>query len=60
MANHEWSSDELKHKAEAYCATAERCSSEVSNKLQQWGATSDEIEQILTHLQSSGYIDEAR
>ena len=60
MANHEWSLDELKHKAEAYCATAERCSSEVSNKLQQWGATSDEIEQILTHLQSSGYIDEAR
>ena len=60
MANHEWSLDELKHKAEAYCATAERCCSEVSNKLMQWGATPDEIDQILDSLQSSHYIDEAR
>lgn len=60
MANHEWSLDELKHKAEAYCATAERCCSEVSNKLMQWGARPDEINQILGSLQSSHYIDEAR
>ena len=60
MANHEWSLDELMLKAEAYCATAERCCFEVKNKLQQWGATPDEIEQILLHLQSSRYIDEAR
>lgn len=60
MAKHEWSLEELKHKAEAYCTTAEHCSSEVSNKLLQWGATPDQIEPILTTLQSSRYIDEAR
>ena len=60
MVNHEWSLDELKHKAEAYCAIAERCCSEVSNKLMQWGAKPDEIDQILDYLQSSRYIDEAR
>jgi regulatory protein len=60
MANHEWSLDELRHKAEAYCASAEHCSYEVSSKLQQWGACDDEIEQILTHLTSQHYIDEER
>ena len=60
MANHEWSLDELKHKAEAYCANTEHCSSEVHNKLQQWGANTDEIEQIIADLQLHGYIDEAR
>ena len=60
MVKHEWSSDELKHKAEAYCATAEHCCSEVSSKLQQWGANSDEIESILAHLTAQRYIDEAR
>ena len=60
MAKHEWSLDDLRSKAEAYCATAERCCFEMSNKLLQWGATSDEIKQILAHLQSSHYIDEAR
>jgi regulatory protein len=60
MVKHEWSSDELKHKAEAYCATAERCNTEVKNKLLQWGANTDKIEEIITHLNTQRYIDEAR
>lgn len=60
MVKHEWSLDELKHKAEAYCATAERCCSEVSNKLQQWDANADEIDSIIAHLTAQRYIDEAR
>lgn len=60
MANHEWCLDELKHKAEAYCATAEHCNAEVVTKLQQWGAQSEQIEDILLHLATQRYIDEAR
>lgn len=60
MANHEWSLDELKHKAEAYCATAEHCNAEIVMKLQQWGAQSEQIEDILLHLATQRYIDEAR
>lgn len=60
MVKREWSLDELKHKAEAYCAAAEHCCFEVSNKLQQWGANSDEIESVLAHLTAQRYIDEAR
>ena len=60
MANHEWSLDELKHKAEAYCATAEHCNAEIVTKLQQWGAQSEQIEDILLHLATQRYIDEAR
>lgn len=60
MVKHEWSSDELKYKAEAYCASAEHCSFEVANKLQQWGASDQQAEHILAHLKAQGYIDEAR
>ena len=60
MANHEWSLDELRHKAEAYCASAEHCSYEVSNKLQQWGANAEAIASIIAHLKSQRYIDDER
>ena len=60
MVNHEWSLDELKNKAEAYCTIAERCQYEVKNKLLQWGTPLDEIEGIITHLITQGYIDEMR
>lgn len=60
MVKREWSLDELKHKAEAYCAAAEHCCFEVNNKLQQWGANADEIESIISHLTAQRYIDELR
>lgn len=54
MAKHEWSLDELKYKAEAYCATAEHCPSELAIKLQQWGASHNDIATIITHLKEIG------
>ena len=60
MANHEWSSDELKSKAEAYCANAEHCSSELALKLQQWGAEQQQAEHIIAQLKEHHYIDEER
>ena len=60
MANHEWSLEQLTAKAETYCAAAEHCIWEVRNKLQQWEATAEQIEQILTHLLQHQFIDEKR
>lgn len=60
MAKHEWSSDELRNKAEIYCASAEHCCSEVLIKLQQWGADSEQSQQIIQQLQTNGYIKEER
>ena len=60
MAKHEWSSDELKNKAEIYCATAEHCSSELMLKLQQWGADEQQTEHIIAQLRKLHYIDEER
>ena len=60
MANHEWSLDELRYKAEAYCAGVEHCCSDVYNKLQQWGATHEQSDAIIAHLIQQRYIDELR
>ena len=60
MANHEWSLAQLQAKAEAYCAAAEHCCSEVRLKLQQWGATAEQIEDIVVHLQKEHFVDEQR
>ena len=60
MAKNEWSMAQLIAKAEAYCAAAEHCSSEVNNKLLQWEATSEQTEHIIAHLLKEKYIDEER
>ena len=60
MANHEWSLEQLRAKAEAYCASAEHCCSEVRIKLQQWGATAEQTDEILAHLQRYRFVDEQR
>ena len=60
MANHEWSLEQLRAKAEAYCAMAEHCCSEVRIKLQQWGATAEQTDEILAHLQRYRFVDEQR
>ena len=60
MANHEWSLEQLRAKAEAYCTMAEHCCSEVRIKLQQWGATAEQTDEILAHLQSHRFVDEQR
>ena len=60
MVKHEWSLADLRGKAEFYCATAEHCSYEVRLKLQQWGATDEQIEHIIAHLQAERFVDELR
>ena len=60
MVNREWSLDELRSKAEAYCVRAEHCCAEVQIKLQQWGATEAQQQIILDDLQQNHYIDHAR
>ena len=60
MANHEWSLVALRSKAEAYCAGAEHCVWEVKQKLQQWGASCEQTEQVIAHLQAERFVDERR
>lgn len=60
MVRTDLSTDELKHKAESYCAAAEHCTSEVKEKLFQWGANEKVISTILAHLQTNNYINDIR
>ena len=60
MANHEWSLAALRSKAEAHCVGAEHCVWEVKQKLQQWGASCEQTEQIIAHLQAERFVDERR
>ena len=60
MVNREWSLEQLRAKAEAYCAAAEHCLYEVQQKLQQWQATPEQVEQIVCHLQEQKYLDDQR
>ena len=60
MTNKEWSSDELKSKAERYCASAERCESEVRLKLLQWRGDAQTVDKIVDSLRVSGYVDDER
>ena len=60
MAKNEWSMAQLTAKAEAYCAAAEHCMSEMRSKLQQWEATEEQCDEIIAHLVQASYIDEQR
>ena len=50
MANHEWSLEQLRAKAEAYCAAAEHCCYDMRLKLQQWGATAEQAEDVCAFI----------
>lgn len=60
MANKEYSTDDLRLRAEAYCARAEHCAYEVRRKLVQWGAAAEVIDTVITHLYQAQYIDDMR
>lgn len=60
MEKREWSMAELQSKAEAYCAQAEHCVSEMRDKLRVWGATSAQTDEVIECLINEKYIDEAR
>lgn len=57
---HKWSEKELLRKAAAYCSQAEHCTAEVSGKLQQWEATSEQVGLVLAVLESEGYLNDLR
>ncbi|WP_294586171.1 regulatory protein RecX [uncultured Phocaeicola sp.] len=50
----------LKSKAEAYCSAAERCPSDVMEKLRKWGASEEMIPVIVAHLEKERYLDASR
>lgn len=56
----EYTENELKTKAEAYCAKTERCPFEVEQKLSQWGADEEMTSRILISLVKDRFIDTAR
>ena len=56
----EYTENELKYKAEAYCSATEHCPFEDMTKLSQWGADEAMSERILLHLQKERYVDSAR
>ena len=56
----EYTENELKTKAEAYCAKTERCPFEVEQKLTQWGADEEMMSRILASLVKDRFIDTAR
>lgn len=60
MENNVWSPDELKNKAQIYCARAEHCESEVREKLRQWGCTTDLTDEIIFQLKQDNYINSQR
>jgi len=60
MERREYSPDELRAKAEHYCARAERCPLQVQQKLYLWGADSSTIDDIVAHLEAHHYLDTAR
>lgn len=60
MERREYSQDELRNKAESYCARAERCPLQIRHKLYEWGADSETQGAIMEHLEAHGYIDTVR
>ena len=48
------------NKAQAYCAKAEHCASQVRHKLAEWGADSSQTERIITRLEADGFISAER
>ncbi len=52
--------DQALKKAESYCAYQERSQQQVRDKLYSWGMHRNEVENILSHLISSGFLKEER
>ncbi len=60
MENKECSVQSLLAKATRYCASAEHCTQDVTDKLTQWGADSSQQEDVLLYLVENKYIDDKR
>ena len=48
------------NKAATFCASSEKCEQEVRDKLQKWGIGSSDMDKIIEHLITEGFIDEER
>jgi regulatory protein len=55
-----YSVTEAKEKIQRYCAYQERSHQEVRNKLYTYGLWRDEVEEIITHLITSNFLNEER
>ncbi|MBQ0156636.1 MAG: RecX family transcriptional regulator [Bacteroidales bacterium] len=55
-----WSKDEALAKMSMLCAESEKCKTDIADKLKRHGLSTDDIESILTYLESERFIDEAR
>lgn len=51
---------QVKVKVANYCAYRERCSTEVMEKLLQYKCNEEEIGNLLTYLESEGFLDDRR
>ena len=57
---HEYTKDELLHKAAAFCSTCEHCSFEVEEKLTKWGASQAVQKEIINYLTKENYLNHSR
>ena len=55
-----YTEQEYKSKAEAYCSSAEHCTSEVKQKLKLWGASEEQVHAIVAFLTHERFIDDMR
>ncbi len=56
----EMTENEVFKKLSAFCSAAERCRSEVVEKMQRWGLPYDLVERVADRLVAEGFIDESR
>ena len=55
-----YSTEELRSKAEAYCARAEHCADEVRRKILDWGGDTATAETIIDALYAGNYLNDER
>lgn len=60
MNKKQLSVSEAKARIYKYCAYQERCHQEVKNKLYEYGLRSYEVDELLTHLITEGFLNEER
>lgn len=56
----QYSLEEAALKLEAYCAYQERCTQEVTRKIESWGFNEDKKAELLSHLENYGYLNNER
>lgn len=48
------------NRAASLCSISEHCTSQIREKLMQWGLSAEDVEEILEHLVEEKFIDETR